>query len=145
MLLGQYEDDLENGCRLTVPVPYRGAFAEGVYVTQGFEKNLMLMTDEAFRGLYQRVIAMNMANPLARLLLRMILGNASRVEMDESGRIQIPRNLVTFAGLEKAVMLVGQGDYVEVWAPALWEKQSDDVQNAEANAERFSMLDLAIH
>jgi DNA-binding transcriptional regulator/RsmH inhibitor MraZ len=57
----------------------------------------------------------------------------------------IPQNLASFAGLEKDIVLVGQGDYFEVWAPAPWEKQSTKLLDADANTERFAQLDLASH
>ena len=145
MLLGRYQQDLDVGHYLTIPAPFRAALVEGSYITQGFEKNLLVLTDGAFRELYQRVTAMNLANPLARLLLRMILGNASRLEMDEAGCVRIPDQLMTFADLKEMVVLVGQGDYFEIWSPSMWEKQSDELQNTEANAGRFAVLDLAVH
>jgi MraZ protein len=88
---------------------------------------------------------LNLTDPLARLLLRLILGNASKLEMNESGRMLIPQNLASFAILEKDIILVGQGDYFEVWAPAPWEKQSTKLLDSDANTERFAQLDLASH
>jgi MraZ protein len=145
MFLGQHTYFLDDDLYLTIPAAFREAMAGGAYVTQGFERNLVIMTEQAFQELYQRVVAMNIANPLARLLLRMILGNATRLETDQAGRFRLPADLVMFAGLEKKVVLVGQGDYFEVWAPSLWDKQSNDLQNTEANTERFAVLDLAVH
>jgi MraZ protein len=145
MFLGQHNYFLDDDHYLTMPATFREAMADGAYVTQGFERNLVIMTEKAFQELYQRVVAMNIANPLARLLLRMILGNATRLETDQAGRILLPNNLILFAGLEKKVVLVGQGDYFEVWAPSMWDKQSDDLQNTAANIERFAVLDLAAH
>ncbi len=145
MFLGQHTYFLDDDHYLTLPAAFREAMAVGAYVTQGFERNLVILTENAFRELYQRVVAMNIANPLARLLLRMILGNATRLETDQAGRILLPGNLIMFAGLEKKVVLVGQGDYFEVWAPAMWDKQSSDLQDAQANTGRFAVLDLAAH
>jgi MraZ protein len=145
MFLGQHNYFLDDDHYLTMPAAFREAMAEGAYVTQGFERNLVILTERAFQELYQRVVAMNIANPLARLLLRMILGNATRLETDQAGRILLPGNLIMFAGLEKKVVLVGQGDYFEVWAPTMWDEQSDDLQNIEANTQRFAVLDLATH
>jgi DNA-binding transcriptional regulator/RsmH inhibitor MraZ len=52
---------------------------------------------------------------------------------------------MTFAGLEKEIILVGQGDYFEVWAPAQWEKQSAILLDTAANTGRFAHLDLALN
>jgi MraZ protein len=145
MFLGQHAHSLDDDHYLTVPAAFREAMTGGAYVTQGFERNLVILTEKAFQELYQRVVAMNIANPLARLLLRMILGSATRLESDQAGRILLPESLVMFAGLEKKVVLVGQGDYFEIWAPGLWDKQSSDLHDTQANTERFAVLDLAAH
>ncbi len=128
---------------LTIPSRFREPFSEGAYVTQGFDRNLLIMTAKTFQEIYQQVMALNMTDPLARLLLRLILGSASALEMDRSGSIQVPQNLRNFAGLDGEAVLVGQGDYFEVWAPALWQKQEIQIQDAEANTHRFTNLVLA--
>jgi MraZ protein len=145
MFLGQYQLILDNDHSLLTPVPFRELLADGAYITRGFEQNLLIMGDKVFQEIYKRVVALNLADPLARLLLRLILGNASGLEMNESGRILIPQNLASFAGLEKDIILVGQGDYFEVWAPVHWEKQSTKLLDTDANTERFAQLDLASH
>jgi MraZ protein len=145
MLLGQHHLNLESDRRLVIPEPFRELFKTGAYVTRGFELDLLIMSDTVFQKIYQRVVELNIADPLARILLRLILGNASRLEISDSGHALIPDNLLSFAGLEKEIILVGQGDYAELWSPAHWENQTAILYDAEANADRFSHLDLALH
>ena len=64
--------------------------------------------------------------------------------MDPSGRFSIPPELAAFAGLEKEIILIGQGDYLEAWAPSAWEKQSGLLMDLAANSERFAQLDLTL-
>ena len=143
MFIGQYESVLGDDRSLLIPLQFHGQLSEGAYITRGFEQNLMVMGSKVFQEIYNRVVSLNLADPLARLLLRLILGNASKLEMNESGRVIIPQSLASFAGLEKDIILVGQGDYFELWAPPYWEKQSAKLADTESNAERFAQLDLA--
>jgi MraZ protein len=145
MFIGQYRREINENSRLRVPTVFCEPLSGGAYVTQGFDRNLWVLTTKAFQEIYQRVTAMNLADPLARLLLRMILGAASELEVDEAGSILIPQNLREFANLNDEAILVGQGDYFEVWSPALWHEQETQLQDAETNAQRFVMLDLAIN
>ncbi len=142
MFLGQYVHSFDEKNRLTVPAKYRELISEGAFVVQGLDRNLMVLTPAAFDIIYQRIMAMNLTDPTARLLRRIILGNASQLEVDKAGRILLPQNLREFAGLNQEAVLVGQGDYFEIWEPALWQKQVNQVQDAEANAQRFAALDL---
>lgn len=142
MFIGQHDTTLDAKHRLALPPRYKGMLASGVYVTQGFERNLLVLTIDAFAEIAKRIRNMNMADPLARLLFRMILGSATKMDLDKNGCIIVPQNLIEFANLEQDVLLVGQGDYFELWAAQLWKEQIISLNNVEANAHRFAALNL---
>jgi MraZ protein len=144
MLLGQYRLFLDDDHQLVLPDAFRKSFEEGAYVTRGFEQNLLIMTESEFQEIYKRVAGLNIADPLARLLHRLILGNAARLDLNANGRMRIPQELLSFAGVEKEIVLVGQGDYCEAWAPANWDKQGIVLLDTVANSARFAQLDLAL-
>jgi MraZ protein len=144
MLLGQYRLFLNDDHQLVLPEAFRYQFEQAAYVTRGFEQNLMIMSEKEFQEIYQRVAGLNIADPLARLLHRLILGNATKLEISASGRISLPQDLLAFAGLEKDIVLVGQGDYCEAWAPVNWDKQTSILLDSAANSTRFAQLDLAL-
>ncbi len=142
MFLGQYQHSLDDKNRLTIPARFRELLSDGAFVTQGFDRNLMVLTTGAFEQVYERLNAMNIADPSARLLRRLILGNAYQVEIDKAGRILLPQPLREFAALDGEVVLVGQGDYFEVWSPQAWQEQQQKLADIEANAQRFATLNL---
>jgi MraZ protein len=144
MYLGQYRLNLENDRGLVIPAGFRDIFAQGAYVTRGFEQNLLIMSEGDFQERYKQLAALSITDPNARLLQRLLLGNASRLEMDASGHVLLPPDLISIAGLEKEIILVGQGDYFEAWAPSQWEKQSAILLDTTANAGRFAHLDLTL-
>ncbi len=144
MYLGQHQLILKNDRYLVIPEPFREMFAEGAYITRGFEQNLLIMSDKVFQELYQRITALNIADPDVRLLLRLVIGNASRLEISASGRVLIPEDLRSFVGLENEITMVGQGNYIEVWTAAEWEKQTTKLLDTETNSGRFAQLDLAL-
>lgn len=144
MLLGQYRLFLDDDHQLVLPDAFRKSFEEGAYVTRGFEQNLLIMSEWEFQEIYKRVAGLNIADPLARLLHRLILGNAARLDLKANGHMRIPQELLSFAGVEKEIVLVGQGDYCEAWAPANWDKQGIVLLDTVANSARFAQLDLAL-
>jgi MraZ protein len=144
MFLGQFQHNLDDKGRLMIPARYRDLLAAGAFITQGFDKCLMVMTDAYFKEVYGRINSLNMADASARMLRRLILSNAYPVEVDKVGRILVPQNLRAFLGIESGELAVaGQGDYFEVWTPAEWKTQMDKLQDVEANEQRFSTLDLS--
>ena len=144
MFLSQFQHNLDDKGRLMIPARYRDLLAAGAFITQGFDKCLMVMTDTYFKEVYERINNMNMADASARMLRRLILSNAYPVEVDKVGRILVPQNLREFLGVASGELTVaGQGDYFEVWTPADWKSQMDNLQDVEANQQRFATLDLS--
>ena len=141
MFLGQFHHSFDDKSRLTVPSRFRDDFADGVFVIQGFDRNLMVLTAPAFDAIYQHVMSMNILDPQARYLRRHIIGKGNQVELDGSGRILISQDLRAWADLETEVIIVGQGNYFEVWKPDLWQAMED--QEQVFDAERFKALNLS--
>ena len=143
MFLGRFQHTLDDKGRLMIPARYRELLAAGAFITQGFDKCLIVMTDVHFKEVYDRINAMNMADPNARLLRRLILSNAYGVEIDRVGRILVPGNLRHVIALDGEAIVAGQGEYFEVWNPADWYQQMDQLQDIEMNNQRFATLDLS--
>ena len=143
MFLGKYHTTIDSHNRLAPPPRHDGLFSEVAFLTQGFDKNLMMLTDEAFRGILAHIKTLNIADPITRLLLRLFLGNTVEIQTEKNGQLSIPNNLKDFAGLIDEVLLVGQGDYLEIWSPESWRKQEQRIQDAESNSNRFSVLNIA--
>ena len=143
MFLGQYQHNLDEKGRLMIPARYRELLAAGAFITQGFDKCLMVMTDAYFAQVYDRINSLNLADPTARLHRRLILSNAYSVEVDKVGRILVPGNLRQVIALNGEAIVAGQGDYFEVWNPADWNMQMDQLQDIETNNQRFATLDLS--
>jgi MraZ protein len=65
--------------------------------------------------------------------------------VDKVGRILLPQYLRELAQLESEIILVGVGDYFEIWSPAMWEQKTEKLQDLEANEKRFAVFDLPTH
>ena len=146
MFFGQYAIQINNNKALTFPEHLENGLAGNVFITQGFDRNLVIMPEDAFREQYKRATSINMADPLARLFLRLFLGNAVLVQLNKYRQMQLPERLCDYAELsnEDTAVLVGQGDHVEVWSKSYWDEQNIDLQDAKANANRFASLDLRL-
>ena len=143
MFLGQYQHNLDEKGRLMIPAAFRQTLEGGAYITQGFDRCLMVMTEAYFQQVYERINSMNLADPTARLLRRLILSNAYPVGVDKVGRILVPQGLRQFISFDGEAIVAGQGDYFEVWKPEDWNAQMDQIHDTEANNQRFSTLNLS--
>ncbi len=140
--LGQFQHNLDDKGRLMIPARFREMLDGGAYMTQGFDRCLMVMTGEYFRQVYADLNSTSLTDPNARILRRMILGNAFQLDIDKIGRVLVPQMLREFAGLNGEAVVVGQGEYFEVWAPEAWAEQIKLMQDTETNNQRFATLNL---
>ena len=143
MFMGQYQHSLDKKGRLTVPVRYRELLEDSAYITQGFDRNLMVWTVSAFEKIMKRVAGESITDPNTRLLHRLIFSSGEQVEVDGAGRVLIPQFLRQVAQLDTEVIVVGVGTYFELWSPDLWAQQLGILQDVEANAQRFVAFDIS--
>jgi MraZ protein len=145
MFLGQFYHNLDEKGRLTMPARFRELLAvdDGAYVLRGFDQNLMLLTSASFRVISERINHMSMTDPTARLLRRLIFSGTAPVDFDKAGRILLPQFLRDTASIESETVIVGAGDYVEIWSPKLWAAQTDQLNDVHVTTDRFAALDLA--
>ena len=143
MFMGEVQHSLDNKGRLTIPARYRDLLEGGAYITQGFERNLMVWPVSAFEHIMQSLSARSITDPDTRMLQRLIFSRGERLEVDGAGRILIPQFLRQFAMLDSEVVVVGVGNYFEIWSPELWGPQLSQIQDADANAVRFKAFDIS--
>jgi MraZ protein len=145
MFLGQYQHSIDNKGRLTIPSRFREILAaEGAYILQGFDRNLIVLPEPAFDRISNRLNSMSVTDANARALRRQIFSSAERVEADRTGRILIPEYLRQSANLVTDAMVIGAGNYFEIWSPELWGQQVAQLQADDTNGQRFALLDLSI-
>jgi MraZ protein len=63
--------------------------------------------------------------PAVKRFKRLILGYATDLELDGSGRVLLPAPLREHAQLGKKLVLVGQGNKLELWSEALWAAETE--------------------
>ena len=121
--------NLDSKGRLAVPSRYRDALqsqAEGrVVVTADPSQCLLLFPLPEWEPIEKKLNSLSSFNPQTRSLQRLLVGNAHDLELDANGRILLPAMLRDFAGLEKTVVLVGQGAKFELWSETRWQAQME--------------------
>jgi MraZ protein len=144
MLIGQQTLTIDQQGQSALPGVYQKTLGAHVFLAQGFDQNLLLLSEAAFERICACIKAASLTDPLGRLLARMFLGTAAEIELDRNGGLLIPAELRTYAGLQDQLCLVGQGDYAELWAPTIWEKQNQQIQDHGANTDRFAKFQLTL-
>ena len=74
--------------------------------------------------------------PAVKRFQRLMLGYATDLELDANGRMLLPQSLREYARLDKKLVLVGQGNKLELWSEDLWLAERDQaLQDSGPEAE----------
>ncbi len=74
--------------------------------------------------------------PAVKRFQRLVLGYATDLELDGNGRMLLPQPLREYAQLDKKLVLVGQGNKLELWSEALWMAEREQaLQDSGTEAE----------
>jgi MraZ protein len=134
--------------RLSVPAKHRDALltqsAGNVVLTAHPHGCLLLYPQPAWEPIQAKMMALSSFDKQSSSLQRLLVGFAEDIAVDAAGRLLISPTLRDFAGLEKDVMLVGQGSHFEMWNMSAWRKQLDNVMSGDgiempAELEGFSL------
>lgn len=121
--------NLDEKGRIALPTRYRNELSS-VVVTIDTEENCLLMYPQSeWEDIEEKIAALPSFNPAARRVQRLLIGHATELNLDNNGRILLPQVLREYAGLEKQLMLVGQGKKFEIWGAAVWEARRNEWLN----------------
>ncbi len=142
MFFGQYDHNIDEKGRFTIPSRYRDLLDGNAYITLGFEDNLMVMRTEDYDQLYHKSKQLSITNEQGRKLARTLFGHAELLEIDKNGRILIPQFLRTKINLGSSVKVIGVGSYFEIWPSDQWSMQQEEYSDGESRAKMFEDLEL---
>lgn len=126
---------------MSIPARHRDALTDQVQgrltLTRHPDGCLLMYPRTVWEQKREQIAHMPMS---ARAFQRLLLGNASDVDMDASGRILVSPELRSAAKLVKEVMLLGMGSHFELWDATEWaRREAEDLANGmNGILEQFS-------
>lgn len=135
--------------RMSIPTRYRGDLEKAenqVVVTIDTEDPcLLLYPFPEWEILEQKIESLPSFHRETRRVQRLLVGHATELELDSSGRILLPAILREHARVDKEVVLVGQGKKFEIWSDAVWKQDRETWINSKENKELpIELLNLSI-
>ena len=122
MFQGASSLSLDAKGRLSIPTRHRdalgGAAGGQLTITRHPHGCLMIFPRAEGESFRDRVAALPMS---AQWWKRIFLGNAMDVDMDGTGRVLVSPELRQSAGIQRETMLLGMGNYLELWDKATYE------------------------
>ena len=91
-----------------------------------FQPCLELYPMPEWEKLMQNVNKLNRFNKKNDAFIRRFTAGVKVVEVDATGRLLIPKNLLSFSGITKQTVLASAVNIVEIWDKDKYEKAIDD-------------------
>jgi MraZ protein len=120
---GTYDHKVDTQGRVSIPSRFRELLRPGIVLTQGYDRCMLIYTQQQWQSASQNVSSRPMTQSRGRLLRRMIFATAYEDTLDKQGRVLLPTRLRTYAGIEEQVVFAGVGSALELWSLNEWEQQ----------------------
>lgn len=126
---GEYSCKLDAKGRLKLPaglVEQLGGMPSELIINRGVEDCLRLFSRGAWEVKTTELInRLNPNNSKHRKLARYINRGVTKLSVDSSGRILIPKSLMEYAGLKKEAVVTGSLSEIEIWSKESYENGLD--------------------
>lgn len=140
MFRGINNINLDAKGRLAIPTRYRDQLVrefEGAMVVtiDTEEKCLLIYPLSAWEDIQRKVEALPSFNPASRRVQRLLIGHATDIQLDTSGRILLTSPLREYAQLDKKTVMLGQGNKLELWSEDLWLSRREGMLEEHNNLD----------
>jgi len=121
MFIGEYQHTVDQKGRLAIPVKFRSKLSEGVVITRGLDNCLFLYSKDEWQKVGKKFASLPLSQANPRSFMRLFLGGAMDLDIDQQGRIVLPEYLRKYANLGKDAVVVGLYNRLEIWDKKIWE------------------------
>jgi len=138
MFFGEYSYKVDEKGRVPLPPKFRRDLKEGVILSKGIEKCIVVYSVAEWNRLSDSLSAKAVTPSALRRLNRAIFGSAFSASFDGQGRITLPFALRSYAEIGDTVTVVGANNCVELWSEYEWEaEQKSAEEQASKTIESF--------
>lgn len=130
-LIGTYECKADAKGRLMMPATLKkqlGSVLQDGFVLKRsvFQPCLELYPMAEWNAVMAKVNKLNRFVKKNNDFIRRFTAGVKMIEMDASGRILIPKDLHSFAGIDNEIVLSSSVNIIEIWDKDKYEKEIDD-------------------
>jgi MraZ protein len=142
--LGEHDATLDAKGRFLVPVALRKRMPEGtsmLVINRGMDECLWMYLLEDWKLVEDRLRQVNPYDSREnRMVRKALIAGAIYVEFDGAGRLNLPKNLMEYAGLDKEIVLAGDIDKIEIWDKNKYQQFFDSLTPEKLSAMASGIL-----
>jgi MraZ protein len=132
---GHFDQTLDAKNRLNVPAKLRPAFADGIVLMKSHDAPCVtIFTPEGFESFSDSFLSK--LHPLKteyQTITRFLSGSSFDMDLDAGGRVTLNAQLLSHAGIDKDVVLIGAHNRLELWSRERWDEQEGQLPTTVAD------------
>lgn len=128
MFIGEYTHAIDDKGRVSLPAKFRSQLKEGVVVTRGFDRCLVVYPLSRWQERAEKLARLPDHQKKNRDYARLQLSGAWDIELDRAGRIMLPQSLRAYASLGKQAVVVGLYNHLEIWETSAWQTYREETE-----------------
>ena len=126
MFGGEYRHNKDNKNRVFMPAKLREELGETFVIAKGIREACLKVYSLA--GWEEYIAPLKAQNrKLSEKILRFLHASLAQVTPDSQGRVVIPQELVEYAAIERNIVVVGCGEYAEIWAESTYDENKAEI------------------
>lgn len=145
-IIGTYECKVDAKGRLMLPASLKkqlGSLEDGFVLKRSvFQPCLELYPMKEWNAMMQKINKLNRFVKKNNDFIRRFTAGVKMIEIDATGRLLIPKDLVIFAKIEKEIVLSSAVNIVEIWDKNLYENAIENATDDFADLAEEVMGNL---
>lgn len=138
MLIGKYYYKLQANGRVSLPKEFRQETDQWI-ITRGLDGCLFVFKTETFTSELNQLAQHSFTKKAHRDFIRIMTNEAKTIDVDQLGRVQLPKYLIELAQLTDEIVIVGSFNRIEIWDREIYHQYIDQLESkAETIAETIN-------
>ena len=140
MLFGEFRHNLDPKNRIFIPSKHRDELGEEFVVVKSIrERCLRVYAKQEWEAYIEQIKKLDGKDK--DRIIRALNRNGAQVTPDSQGRIVLTPDLIAHAEISKSAVVVGCGDYAEIWSEANYNAmvEAEDLDSLKDIMESFGL------
>ncbi len=133
MFMGEFACKVDNKGRMMLPARFREDILDLEFViTRGLDNCIDLFPIEEWEIIEKKLRQLKTTDSKHRAYQRFVMSAATKMKLDNQGRLNLPGALLEHAKIDKNVVVTGMNNKIEIWSEEKWKEY---ITNTEENIE----------
>ena len=141
---GEYESTMDSKGRFLMPAAVKKQLPDSessFTISRGAGNCLTLYPKSTWDNILNKISVLNDLDPRVVVFKRNFLRGATEVSLDATGKLNIQKSLIEYAGIDKDIVIFGVLSRFEIWDKTKYNEMFDSTSDATLSENAKAILD----